>query len=46
MNSVPSHSQLLRKVPSAVQVDNAQLGTTLNIGGPICSTVVTAQRPT
>jgi len=31
-------------VPSALQVKDAKLGTTLNIGGPICSTVVTAQR--
>jgi acetyl-CoA C-acetyltransferase len=39
------HSQLLGKVPAPVQVADAKLGTTLNIGGPICSTVVTVQRP-
>ncbi len=38
------HQQLLGKVPKELQVDNAKLGTTLNIGGPICSTVVTVQR--
>ena len=38
------HQQLLGKVPEALQVKDAKLGTTLNIGGPICSTVVTAQR--
>jgi len=40
-----THQQLLGKVPEALQVKDAKLGTTLNIGGPICSTVVTAQRP-
>ena len=39
------HQQLRGKVPEALQVKNAKLGTTLNIGGPICSTVVTVQRP-
>ncbi len=40
-----SHQQLLGLVPDALKVPDAKLGTTLNIGGPICSTVVTAQRP-
>ncbi len=39
------HQQLTGKVPEALQVKDAKLGTTLNIGGPICSTVVTVQRP-
>ncbi len=39
------HSQLTSKVPSELQIADAKLGTTLNIGGPICSTVVTVQRP-
>jgi acetyl-CoA C-acetyltransferase len=39
------HQQLLGKVPAPLQVKNAKVGTTLNIGGPICSTVVTVQRP-
>jgi acetyl-CoA C-acetyltransferase len=39
------HLQLTGKVPAPLQVKNAKLGTTLNIGGPICSTVVTVQRP-
>ena len=39
------HSQLLGKVPAELQVADAKLGTTLNIGGPICSTVVTVQKP-
>ncbi|MFH1811504.1 MAG: thiolase family protein [Pseudomonadota bacterium] len=39
------HQQLLHTVPAPLQVPAASLGTTLNIGGPICSTVVTAQRP-
>jgi acetyl-CoA C-acetyltransferase len=39
------HQQLTQKVPAPLQVKGATLGTTLNIGGPICSTVVTAQRP-
>jgi acetyl-CoA C-acetyltransferase len=38
------HNQLLGKAPAALQLKNLKLGTTLNIGGPICSTVVTAQR--
>jgi acetyl-CoA C-acetyltransferase len=38
------HSQILAQVPAAVQVKDIQHGTTLNIGGPICSTVVTVQR--
>ncbi len=40
-----THQQLLGKVPAALQVKNAKLATTLNIGGPICSTVVTVQKP-
>jgi acetyl-CoA C-acetyltransferase len=40
------HWQLRGEVPEPLQVDAATLGTTINIGGPICSTVVTAQRPT
>lgn len=40
------HNQLLGKVPAGLQVQGASLGTTLNIGGPICSTVVTVQRGT
>lgn len=39
------HNQLLNQVPEALQVNDASLGTTLNIGGPICSTAVTVQRP-
>jgi len=39
------HQQLTGKVPAALQVKDARVGTTLNIGGPICSTVVTVQRP-
>lgn len=39
------HQQLTGKVPAPLQVAGAKLGTTLNIGGPICSTVVTVQRP-
>jgi len=39
------HQQLTAKVPEPLQVQNAGVGTTLNIGGPICSTVVTVQRP-
>lgn len=39
------HQQLLGTVPPALQVANARCGSTLNIGGPICSTVATVQRP-
>ncbi len=39
------HQQLLGKVPAALQVRNARIGATLNIGGPICSTVTTVQKP-
>lgn len=39
------HQQLLGTVPPALQVARAAVGTTLNIGGPICSTVATAQKP-
>jgi acetyl-CoA C-acetyltransferase len=39
------HNQILRKVPAELQVENAEIGSTLNIGGPICSTVVTVQKP-
>ena len=38
------HQQLLRKVPAELQVEDAEIGSTLNIGGPICSTVVTVQK--
>ncbi len=38
------HQQLLGTVPPALQVANAKVGATLNIGGPICSTVATVQR--
>ncbi|MFI5394005.1 MAG: thiolase family protein [Candidatus Binatia bacterium] len=40
------HQQLLGTVPPALQVANARVGATLNIGGPICSTVATVQKPT
>jgi len=40
-----AHDQLTGQVPAPLQVKAAQLGATLNIGGPICSTVVTVQRP-
>lgn len=40
-----NHSQLIGEVPAALQVKNARLATSLNIGGPICSTVVAVQRP-
>lgn len=39
------HQQLLGIVPKASQVAGARCGATLNIGGPICSTVATVQRP-
>lgn len=39
------HRQIMGQVPDELQVNNAKLGTTLNIGGPICSTVVTVQKP-
>ena len=39
------HQQILRKVPAELQVEDAEVGSTLNIGGPICSTVVTVQKP-
>lgn len=39
------HQQLLGLVPPALQVTNARVGSTLNIGGPICSTVATVQKP-
>jgi acetyl-CoA C-acetyltransferase len=39
------HQQILGTVPEELQVENAEIGSTLNIGGPICSTVVTVQRP-
>lgn len=39
------HQQLRGTLPTPLQVKDVKLGTTLNIGGPICSTVVTAQRP-
>jgi acetyl-CoA C-acetyltransferase len=39
------HQQILGKVPDELQIENAEVGSTLNIGGPICSTVVTVQKP-
>jgi acetyl-CoA C-acetyltransferase len=39
------HDQLRGRSPAPLQVADAKLGTTLNIGGPICSTVVTVQGP-
>jgi len=39
------HQQLLGRAPAALQVANARVGSALNIGGPICSTVVTVQKP-
>lgn len=39
------HQQMAGKAPEATQVGDPKVGTTLNIGGPICSTVVTVQRP-
>lgn len=39
------HEQLAGKVPEPLRVPGAKVGTTLNIGGPICSRVVTVQRP-
>jgi acetyl-CoA C-acetyltransferase len=39
------HQQLTGAAPAPLQVTDAKLGTTLNIGGPICSTVVTVQQP-
>ena len=39
------HQQLLGTVPAALQVAHAAVGATLNIGGPICSTVATVQKP-
>jgi len=38
------HQQLLGVAPAELQLAAPELGTTLNIGGPICSTVVTVQR--
>jgi acetyl-CoA C-acetyltransferase len=40
------HQQLRGQVPAPLQVKSPTLGSTLNIGGPICSTVVTLQRAT
>lgn len=39
------HQQLRGKAPAPLQVAGARLGSALNIGGPICSTVVTVQKP-
>lgn len=39
------HQQMSGKAPEALQVADPKVGTTLNIGGPICSTVVTVQKP-
>jgi len=38
------HQQLLGTAPPPLQLAEVRLGSTLNIGGPICSTVVTVQR--
>jgi acetyl-CoA acetyltransferase len=38
------HQQLLGRAPAKLQLPDVRLGSTLNIGGPICSTVVTVQR--
>ncbi len=38
------HNELIGKAPAELQVKNPKVGTTLNIGGPICSTVVTVQK--
>ena len=40
------HQQLLGRAPAELQLPDVRLGSTLNIGGPICSTVVTVQRGT
>lgn len=37
------HQQLLGVVPAPIAVPTATVGSTLNIGGPICSTVATVQ---
>ncbi len=39
------HAQIIGTVPEPLQVKHTDVGTTLNIGGPICSTVVTVQKP-
>ncbi len=39
------HQQLLGQAPAGAQVARAEVGSTLNIGGPICSTVATVQKP-
>lgn len=38
------NQQLLHKVPEPLQVKDPKFATSLNIGGPICSTVVIAQK--
>ena len=40
-----THQQLTGQVPAELQVKDPKVATTLNIGGPICSTVVTVQKP-
>jgi acetyl-CoA C-acetyltransferase len=37
--------QLLRKVPPELQVKNAKVAATFNIGGPICASVCTVLKP-
>lgn len=39
------HQQLLGKTPPELTVRSPGVGATLNIGGPICSTVATIQKP-
>jgi acetyl-CoA C-acetyltransferase len=38
--------QLLGKVPPQLQVKNAKVAATFNIGGPICASVCTVLKPT
>lgn len=38
------HNQFIGAVPQELQLKDLKAGTTLNIGGPICSTVVTVQQ--
>ena len=37
--------QLLHKVPPELQVKNARMAATFNIGGPVCASVCTVLRP-
>lgn len=39
-----NHWQLLNKAPKELQVADADVATTLNIGGPVCATAVTVQK--